>query len=234
MFEFVFRMFALGPSSLPAAGMQEIPAQLAAGLPAAVIRTGAGVNKLIPEGVQLSSGEVVSGGATVVATGPREAARLIPTLTVPEFRATTCLYYEAPEPPVAGPWLVLGGDGDGPINNLCVPSEVSAAYAPAGRALVSATVVGGGHGGGQSLQTAVERQLRDWFGTAVDDWRHLRSYYLPEALPAQPPGVLEPSERAVRLDERLFVCGDHRDQGSIQGALVSGRRAAEAVIATLS
>jgi predicted NAD/FAD-dependent oxidoreductase len=35
----------------------------------------------------------------------------------------------------------------------------------------------------------------------------------------------------VRLASGLFVCGDHRDTASIQGALVSGRRAAEAVLA---
>nr|WP_318552272.1 FAD-dependent oxidoreductase [Kitasatospora fiedleri] len=29
---------------------------------------------------------------------------------------------------------------------------------------------------------------------------------------------------------RLYVCGDHRDTGTVQGALVSGRRAAEAVL----
>jgi predicted NAD/FAD-dependent oxidoreductase len=32
---------------------------------------------------------------------------------------------------------------------------------------------------------------------------------------------------------QIFVCGDHRDNGSINGALVSGRRAAEAVLAAL-
>jgi hypothetical protein len=29
------------------------------------------------------------------------------------------------------------------------------------------------------------------------------------------------------------VCGDHRDTGSIQGALVSGRRTADAVLASV-
>jgi monoamine oxidase len=32
----------------------------------------------------------------------------------------------------------------------------------------------------------------------------------------------------------VFVCGDHRDTASIQGALVSGNRAAEAVHASLT
>jgi hypothetical protein len=36
--------------------------------------------------------------------------------------------------------------------------------------------------------------------------------------------------RPVDLGDGLFVAGDHRDTASIQGALVSGRRAADAVL----
>lgn len=50
-------------------------------------------------------------------------------------------------------------------------------------------------------------------------------------LQAQEVDWLDPIERPVRLAEGLFVCGDHRDNASIQGAMVSGRRAAEAVLA---
>ena len=39
--------------------------------------------------------------------------------------------------------------------------------------------------------------------------------------------------RDVDLGENLFVAGDHRDTPSTQGALVSGRRAAQAVLARL-
>ena len=51
-----------------------------------------------------------------------------------------------------------------------------------------------------------------------------------DALPAQP--VPYSAERPARVGD-LFVCGDHRDTGSIQGALVSGQRAATAVLAAL-
>lgn len=36
--------------------------------------------------------------------------------------------------------------------------------------------------------------------------------------------------RSVRLEPGLYVCGDHRDSSSLQRALVSGRRAATAVL----
>jgi hypothetical protein len=37
-------------------------------------------------------------------------------------------------------------------------------------------------------------------------------------------------KRSVRVADGLFVAGDHRDTASIQGALFSGRRCAEAVL----
>jgi predicted NAD/FAD-dependent oxidoreductase len=39
--------------------------------------------------------------------------------------------------------------------------------------------------------------------------------------------------KPVELGDGLFVAGDHRDTASIQGAMVSGRRAADAILASL-
>jgi predicted NAD/FAD-dependent oxidoreductase len=110
-----------------------------------------------------------------------------------------------------------------------VPSDVAPSYAPPGAALVSATVLGIPPMDDAALDQAVRDQLRGWFGAQVDDWRLLRALRIPFALPAQPPAVLATAERPVRVREGLFVCGDHRDTASLQGAMVSGRRAAAAV-----
>ena len=77
-------------------------------------------------------------------------------------------------------------------------------------------------------------QLTNWFGTQVGEWRLLRVYRIRHALPHHPAGALTPWERPVRVRAGLFVCGDHRDQGSINGAMTSGRRTAEAVAEELS
>jgi phytoene dehydrogenase-like protein len=233
MFEFVFKMFSSGSASLPAEGMRAIPDQLAAFLDPQSIRCGARVEALTDHGVRLRGGETLACDITVLATDARNAAALVPDLPTAEFRQTTCLYFDAPQAPVPGPWLVLNGDGAGPINNLCVPSEVAPTYAPPERALVSVTVVGDEHGEGAVLAEAVRAQLRQWFGPEVERWRPLRSYPIRHALPVQTPGVLQPAERPVQLTPSRFICGDHRDQGSIQGALTSGRRAAEAILARL-
>jgi len=213
--DFVLRSFAEGPAALPRDGMGAIAAQLGEGLD---VRRGTAVATVGPNAVSLESGEQLRARAVVVATAgildePRHG-----------WNAVTCVYYDAPAPPVPGPWLVLSGEA-GPVNNLCVPSEAAASYAPAGRSLVSASVLGSG----EPDLDAIRLQLRGWFGSAVSKWRHLRTYRIPRALPSYPVGGFAPEP--VRLAAGLYACGDHREHPSLNGALRSGRLAAEAVIA---
>jgi predicted NAD/FAD-dependent oxidoreductase len=69
--------------------------------------------------------------------------------------------------------------------------------------------------------------LKRWYGLVAEEWRLLKIYRIEHALPS-----IYPLERArpARLGPGLYVCGDHRATPSIQGALESGRLAAEAVI----
>jgi protoporphyrinogen oxidase len=222
MFRFVFSLFGRGDTALPARGMGEIPRQLAEGLPAERIRLGARAAAVDAGSVRLEDGTVLEADGIVVATDGRTAADLGLPVPAPDFRPVTCLYYAADRAPFDGPMLVLDGDGTGPINNLCVPSNVSREYAPDGRALVSVSVLAD-----DADEDAVRSQLREWYGKPARAWSLLRIYRIARALPAQPRGWLEPPRRPVRLDETRWVAGDHRDDASIQGAMVSGRRAAE-------
>ena len=212
--DFVLKSFADGPAALPRGGMGSIASQLADGLD---VRTGTAVATVGPSAVSLETGEQLRAKAVVVATSgivdePKHG-----------WNGVTCVYYDAPETPLPGPWLVVNGEG-GPINNLCVPSEAVPSYAPAGRALVSLSILGAGE---PDLE-AVLRQLRGWFGSSVTQWRHLRSYRIPRALPSYPVGGF--GQPSVRLADGLYACGDHREHPSLNGALASGRRAAEAVL----
>ena len=229
MLNFVFRMFSHGSACLPSEGMEAIPRQLAVSLPPDSIRLGARVVRVGPGAVTLSTGEEFSTRSVVVAVEGRMAAELLGDTISSAGQGTTCLYFAAPLPPVGQPLLVLNGDGRGPINNLCVPTVAAPSYGPADKSLVSVTVLGTGNDPDRLL-AEVREQLGEWFGTAVQDWRHLRTYSIPYALPAQAPPALSAPERPVRWQSGIYVCGDHRDNASIQGAMVSGRRAAESVL----
>ena len=192
LFAFVFSMFAQGDVALPAHGMAAIPLQLAERLPPETVGTNSEVARLEESGVQLTDGRRLSGRAIVLATESPAAARLLGDPPRLAARSVTCLYFAAERPPLDEPTLVLNGEGRGLVNNLCVPSQVSRSYAPPGAALISATVVG--------IPTLDDRQLEPrWRPDArvvwcqVQTWRHLRTYRIPFALPAQSPPRSRPS-----------------------------------------
>jgi phytoene dehydrogenase-like protein len=227
-FEYSFSMFSAGRTALPAEGMGAIPRQIADSLPEGTIRLGACVESIDGQRVRLASGEELETPNLVLATEAPQTSRLLGEQPPAPGRGVRTLHFAADKPPVHEPILVLNGEGSGPVNDLCVPSEVAASYAANGRALVTTTVLDDVTESGESLVTAVRRQMRDWFGEQADDWQHLRTFRVQHALPAQSPGRLRGDGPCVRPG--LYVCGDHREAASLQGAMLSGRRAAEAIL----
>ncbi len=233
MFEFVFRMLSMGDNALPSRGIGSIARQIAEGLPPGTVRLRSSAVSVSPREVRLDRGEVFAARAVVVATDAPAAASLLPGVRVPESRPVTCLYFDAERPPVEDPILVLDGEGRGPVTNLAVPSRVAPDYAPPGRALVSATVVGNPGMDDADLEAGVREQLAGWFGDAVWKWRHLRTYRILHAQPEQAVGAPDPAARTVRRDDGIYLAGDWLETASLHGAMVSGRRAAEAVLSDL-
>lgn len=220
MLELSIRMFANGDVVLPAKGIGAIPAQMAERLVPGTVHLRAPVTAVEATTVHVDGADPIRAGAIVIATEGPEAARLLGDAP-PASRSVTCMYFDAPKDPVGEPLLVLNGEGQGPVNNLVVPSTVSATYAPEGRALISASIIDT-----TASEEEVRAQLRGWYGAQVDDWTHLRTYEIHHALPAVDVGY-----HAVTRRPGLFVCGDHRESPSMQGALSSARRCAEAVLA---
>lgn len=222
LFDLIWRSFARGTQCVPGRGMGAIPAQLAAGLD---VRLSTPVDAV-------AAGEVRAGGerlrprAVVVATGGPAAGRLLPGLDVPASRSVTTHYHLAPEPPVSEKAIVLDGEGGGPVANTVVLTNAAPSYAP-GRHLIASSVVAG-----DSSEPAVRAHLSRLYGVDTARWEAVAAYTIVDALPSSAPPMGR-FRKAVRLEPGLYVCGDHRDSASIQGALVSGRRAATAVLEQL-
>lgn len=227
MAEFALRMFASGDISLPADGMGAIPRQFASQLSPGRIRTQARVTSIQPTSVTLESGESLSARAVVVATDGPAANRLLPGLDPIPSRRVTCLYYAASEPPFPGPFLLLNGEGAGPINNLCVLTQISPTYTTTNNQLISVSVVQQAEPSEEDLAIQVRQQLRKWFGSQTEDWQFLRAYTIKAAQPVQVPPCPNPFSRQVQIQDGVFVCGDFCTTGTIDGALLSGRRTAE-------
>lgn len=232
MFDFVFKMFSEGDTSLPARGMGAIADQLAAKLPTASIRMKSHVRNVQDGFVIMDDGDTMAAPIIVVATEGPEAAKLLgEEIQTTPAKSVLCVYYAAQRAPFEEPMLVLNGEGKGCVNNVCVPSNVARSYAPEGQHLVSVSILGDrDEDEDREIDDEVRKDLKPWFGEQVESWRYLRSYKIKYALPDQSPPHLATAQRPVKLRPGIFVCGDHRDNASINGALASGRRTAEAVL----
>ena len=228
MFDIIFRSLADGDSVVPAGGMGAIPAQLSAGLAPGTVQLNRSVSAVDGTTVLLADGSTIEARTVVVATEGPAAAQLLSLKRV-ESRAVGCVYFAADKAPISTKLVVLDGNASGPVLNVAVMSNVAPSYAPEGQHLIAAampTFISG------DIEAMARRQLREWWGEQVDTWRHLATYRIAHGQPDQSPPFSP--KRRVDLGDGIFVCGDHRDTGSIQGALFSGRRCGEAVAAATS
>ncbi|MFT3788349.1 MAG: FAD-dependent oxidoreductase [Tepidisphaeraceae bacterium] len=230
-FDFNFRMFADGRAALPARDGRD---RGTAGGNAShrhdshELAHRAIANKLVAG----ESGESIVADAVVLAVDGETAARLAPQhVTAPaRWTGNTTLYFETPRSPVSEPTLLLNGSGAGIVNNVAPISVTQPAYAPAGKSLVAVNLVGAIETESSKLAAQVIDELATEAKLDVHGWKLLRVYTIRHALPDQRPAALAEPFKRPRLREGLYVCGDHVDSASIDGALRSGRRAAEAIL----
>jgi phytoene dehydrogenase-like protein len=230
VFSMVLRSFFRGRIGVPAAGMAALPAAIAGPLPFPQLLVGARTLSLGPGLVVTDGGEIRS-RAVIVATDPVTASTLLPQLPRPDMHGLTTFYFGADHAPIDEPTLLLDGDRREIIANTVVVSNAAPEYAPAGKSLIAASVVGVSAPSTASEQV-IRVELARLYGTPADDWELLSVVTLPEALPTArvPQGGLR---KAVDLGDGLFVAGDHRDSPSLQGAMAGGWRTAGAVLARL-
>jgi phytoene dehydrogenase-like protein len=244
MRDFVFAMLSRGDAAVPANGMGAISEQLASHVDASRIHTSCVVQTIEKKSATYevnTSGETVTARCVVIATDGDTARKLISDVdgALPDramiaphgANGVRAIYFAADAAPTSTKAILLDGDHSGPINNASIISNVAPEYAPIGRHLIVAQVLGADSD--IDIANAARRQFQTWWGAQVDTWTHLRTYSIGYAQPAQPPGSLTPYRRGVDLGNGLWTCGDHRDQASINGALASGRRCASALLAQL-
>ncbi|MES9523161.1 NAD(P)/FAD-dependent oxidoreductase [Streptomyces capoamus] len=223
--------FASGRLCVPEGGAEALPELLARTLPAGTVHTGVRVTSVSTTSVTTAEHGEVRCRAVLLATDARAAAALLPGLRVPDFHPVTVVHHTTDDPAAAFPTggsLLLDADRGGPVAHTAVLSTVDPSRAPAGRVLISSTVLGPPPDG---VDTAVRIHLSRLYGTSTRRWETLAVHHTPEAVPAmRPPHDLR---RPVRLLAGLYVCGDHRDTSTVQGALHSAHRAASAILADL-
>ncbi|MFE0331296.1 NAD(P)/FAD-dependent oxidoreductase [Streptomyces sp. NPDC058960] len=226
--DLALRAFASGRLCLPEGGAEVLPELLAQALPPGTVHTGVRATSISTTSVTTAEHGEFRCRAVLLATDAHTAAELLPGLHVPEFHPVTVVHHTMDEPPPTGASLLLDADRGGPVAHTAVVSLVDPSRAPAGRPLVSSTVLGAPP---KDVDGAVRAHLTRLYGTSTTRWETLAVHHTARAVPVmRPPHDVR---RPVRLLAGLYVCGDHRDTGTVQGALHSGHRAASAVLADL-
>jgi len=215
MFHFVFSLFARGRATLPREGMQAIPDQLAANLPADALHLNSRVSELTVDGVRLADGSRVEGSAVVDARDPWAERDDSPPC------GTVCFYFASDEVPWTGPWLVLCPEATR-INTLTDLTQLHPGYAPAGKHLISVNSLNP-----DADEKTIRADLAAIPGVKAEQWELIERIAVPRALPAQPPGHLSQPSRTAASGESPLRCGDFLETASIEGALQSGKRAGE-------
>ncbi|OON70991.1 protoporphyrinogen/coproporphyrinogen oxidase [Hymenobacter sp. CRA2] len=232
-FEFVFKQFVEGDAALPARGIQEIPRQLAARLPAGAVELHARVAAIEGHTVRLADGRTLEGSAVVLATDGPALRQLLPQLSADEptaARRTTCTYFAADgrSPGRGDKLLRLNAAPGALVHNVAFPSDVAPEYAPVGQTLVSVSTHGAHGLSDEELALRLRQELATWFGAQANAWRRLGTYHIEHALPVYAAG--QPVQLPLQLGEGLYRCGDWVSYPSLNAAMATGRQVAEAIL----
>lgn len=240
-FQFLLRMLAFSDAAVPENGMEMLPRQLAVRLKKGSIRTAVRVTSLRRDGahfiLESANGTSYKAEQVVLAIDNAQVDALLGrepmNYSAIQWNRTTTFYYAAHRTPIDGPLIALNGEGSaaGPVNSAVVVSQASQRYAPPGMHLMAANIVGRAPQSAAQigqLEREARAQLQRWFGADAARWTVCAGYPIVRAVPLYTHADWQRDN--LRIAEGLYVCGDDRDLPSIQGALASGRRAAESVL----
>ena len=229
---FTLRMLATGRTVVPALGMGEIPRQLASHLREGEIQLNSPVEGLLRDGERVvgvrSVGKEHEADAVVVAT-EAPAAGALTGEAVPEGSVgEVCLYYET-DGLGSGKKILLNAEDGAFVNNAVEMSNISEKYAPPGRHLLYAVALTGMDLPDEDLYRRGIEDLSRWYPGA--DFRPLALRRIPYGQFAQPPGIHSRLPENRTQTPGLVLAGEYTEDSSINGSMLSGEKAAGAVIA---
>ena len=215
----IIKSFVSGTPGLPRKGVAELSNALASRVKG--ISYSIQVDRVEGSTVHTSAG-IYDAENIIIATDATTATQLLGLNEVPRMAGCITWYHATQENPSGNGRLVVDGQGRGPVINSIVISDVSSSYAPAGQHLVSTTTDLG------ATESDVRRHLSILWGVSTHDWQLIAKYEIPAALPIQSIG--RDLTQSIKVAKNVYVIGDHRAVPSQQGALFSGRLAAELIL----
>jgi protoporphyrinogen oxidase len=175
----------------------------------------------LSDGVITTTGKVFA-EKIILATDLTTAGQLTGAKELGRLTGSTTWYHATETPPSLSAELIVDSENRGPVVNSIVISNLSSDYAPEGQYLISSTTIN------HSSESEVRRHLAKMWGSSTENWRFLAKYEINSALPLFAPGYKKRS--ALENKSNLYRAGDYLESPSQNGALLSGRKAAEELL----
>lgn len=211
--------FISGRSGVPALGVAQLPIALSKRVKNLKLKTR--VEEIRGKVIVTSNGEFVA-EKIILATDLTIAGQLLGADQVKPLLSATTWYHATENPPTETAQLVIDSQGRGPVVNSIVISNLADSYAPAGQSLISSTTIS------HASESEVRRHLALMWGGSTGDWRFLAKYEIQSALPLFVPGLQQ--VKNFRINQYVYCAGDYLTSPSQNGALLSGRLAAEELL----
>ncbi|ADV50799.1 UDP-galactopyranose mutase [Cellulophaga algicola DSM 14237] len=230
MFNFIYKMFGEGYAALPKSGIAAIPKQLSEKLIRTTIQFNTKVSAVKDKQIDLADGTELASDFIIVAT---EASHLISRLKnqKTEWKSCYTLYFEVEKRTIRTPLIGLVPNKESVVNNIFYHTSLNTATT-ATKELLSVTVIDHKNLSEEALIKRVQIELKEQ--CAIEGTRFIKLYHIPTALPNLDHLRYEMSPSETRLTSGIFLAGDTQLNGSLNAAIISGERAALAVIETIS
>jgi hypothetical protein len=206
----IIRSFISGRPGLPSLGAAELAMALARRV------------KSIRYNTHINSLSEIKADAIIVAADLTTAAQLLDIANVPKLSGSTTWYHDVPEDMTRSNRLRIDGQSRGPVINTIALSIALPKYAPAGKVLLSSTSIE------NASESEIRRHLSALWNVSTSSWSLIAKYEIPKSLPLF--GVGAHSVKPAKISDRLYVAGDYRTAPSQNGALLSGRLAAQELL----
>ena len=215
----IIKSFVNGKPGVPRNGVEELSKALAKRISKIVYNTR--VDGIDQTSVHTNNGTYTA-NKILIATDATTATQLLGLTEVPRMAGCITWYHAVSQNPSGNGRLIVDGQRRGPIINSVVMSDISSSYAPVNQHLISTTT------DLNVTESDVRRHLAIMWGTSTHEWQFIAKYEIPAALPIQ--NVGRALSQSMKISDHHFVAGDHRTVPSQQGALFSGRLAAQLIL----
>jgi phytoene dehydrogenase-like protein len=215
LFFYYLQQFLYGNAAIPTGGMQAIPDQMASYLPTDKIKLNQEIIAISAKSITLKSGEIIEGDAVILAVDLPIAAKIL-GLQTPETLASKTVYFSAKKTEKEPALLRLVGEHH--LLHFTCLTNVNPELAPKGKALYSATSLQGSSE--KEVKEALEKQLPGIKLTLI------QSFDISHSLQK-----VDTYEAVKKAAKGIILAGDYLEFPSLQGALLSGRKAAEEILA---